>query len=136
MQTTSENVQNLLREQTIALLEAIAQALTESAQDDRRRLRELANDLRSMFYIVAVIGEFNAGKSTFINALLEDDLLPMGITPTTEFIELIRYALTPERKPTIQEGGKFACGGTPTPARKGWRLWTRLAPVRSSPSMI
>lgn len=119
MQTTSENVQNLLREQTIALLEAIAQALTESAQDDRRRLRELANDLRSMFYIVAVIGEFNAGKSTFINALLEDDLLPMGITPTTEFIELIRYALTPERKPTIQEGGQIRVWGHPNTGSEG-----------------
>ena len=119
MQTTSENYQNLLREQTITLLESIAQALPESALDDRRRLRELSNDLRSMFYIVAVIGEFNAGKSTFINALLEDDLLPMGITPTTEFIEVIRYSPTPERKPTIQEGGQIRVWGHPNTGSEG-----------------
>ncbi|MFZ4826320.1 MAG: dynamin family protein [Phototrophicaceae bacterium] len=119
MQTPSENNQNLLREQTITLLETIAQSLSESAQDDRRRLRELANDLRSMFYIVAVIGEFNAGKSTFINALLEDDLLPMGITPTTEFIEVIRYAPTPERKPTLQDGGQIRVWGHPNTGSEG-----------------
>ena len=55
--------------------------------DDRRRLRDVAKDLGEMFFLVAVIGEFNAGKSTFINALIGDRLLPMGITPTTEAID-------------------------------------------------
>ncbi|MBN1284857.1 MAG: dynamin family protein, partial [Anaerolineae bacterium] len=36
-------------------------------------------------------GEFNAGKSSFINALLGDNLLETGATPTTEAIELVRY---------------------------------------------
>ena len=30
-----------------------------------------------------VLGEFNHGKSTFINALLAEPVLPTGITPTT-----------------------------------------------------
>ena len=34
------------------------------------------------FHIV-VLGEFNHGKSTFVNALLGLDVLPTGITPTT-----------------------------------------------------
>jgi GTP-binding protein EngB required for normal cell division len=54
-----------------------------------------------------VIGEFNSGKSTFINAILKDDLLPMGITPTTEAIELIRYADDPLRKPITSEDGRL-----------------------------
>ena len=32
---------------------------------------------------VSVIGDFNSGKSTFINALLEMDLCPVGDEPTT-----------------------------------------------------
>jgi small GTP-binding protein len=34
-------------------------------------------------YSVVVLGEFNHGKSTFINALLREQVLPVGITPTT-----------------------------------------------------
>ena len=33
-----------------------------------------------------VLGEFNHGKSTVVNALLGDDVLPVGITPTTAVI--------------------------------------------------
>lgn len=51
--------------------------------------------------MVAIIGEFNAGKSSFVNALIGEKLLPIGITPTTEYIELIRYADEPDRNPAI-----------------------------------
>lgn len=97
-----------LRESEIRLLNDIAETLAEmgeNANDDRKRLMDVAQDLRDLFFLVVVIGEFNAGKSTFINALIGDDLLPVGITPTTEMIELIRYGETPNRKPTIREDG-------------------------------
>jgi small GTP-binding protein len=58
-----------------------------------------------MFFLVVIIGEFNAGKSSFVNALLGDNLLPVGITPTTEAIELIRYGDTVNRKPVMREDG-------------------------------
>ena len=35
---------------------------------------------------VAVVGDFNSGKSTFINALLENDLCPIGEEPTTSSV--------------------------------------------------
>ena len=35
---------------------------------------------------VAVVGDFNSGKSTFINALLERDLCPVGEEPTTSSV--------------------------------------------------
>ncbi len=68
---------------------------------------DVAQDLRDMFFLVVVIGEFNAGKSTFVNALLGDDLLAMGVTPTTEAIHLIRYGETAIRKPNIREDGIY-----------------------------
>jgi small GTP-binding protein len=95
-----------LRESEIRLLTDVGATLAEmgeTAQETRQRLLDVAQDLRDMFYLVVVIGEFNAGKSSFINALLGDSLLPMGITPTTEVIELIRYADTPNRKPTMRD---------------------------------
>lgn len=97
-----------LRESEIRLLTDIGATLADvgdAAHDDRQRLLDVAQDLRDMFYLVVVIGEFNAGKSSFINALLGDSLLPVGITPTTEVIELIRYADMPNRKPLMRADG-------------------------------
>lgn len=82
------------REREVRLLYDIAEqvgAFGEEGQADRSRLQQNANDLSEMFFLVVVIGEFNSGKSSFVNALLGDKLLPMGITPTTEVIELVRY---------------------------------------------
>lgn len=97
-----------LRESEIRLLTDIGTTLNgigENADQDKQRLLDVAHDLRDMFYLVVVIGEFNAGKSSFINALLGDNLLPIGITPTTEAIELIRYGDSINRKPLMREDG-------------------------------
>ncbi|MCC6803757.1 MAG: dynamin family protein [Anaerolineae bacterium] len=108
--TTLDGPLATYREREIRLLLDIAEALTdlgEPAEQDRRRLLDVAQDLRDMFFLVVVIGEFNAGKSTFINALLGDNLLQMGVTPTTEAIHLIRFAETANRKPTLREDGIY-----------------------------
>jgi len=97
-----------LRESEIRLLSDIGETIAglgEAAAEDRRRLLDVAQDLRDMFFLVVVIGEFNAGKSSFVNALLADDLLPSGITPTTEQIELVRYADSVTRKPEVRLDG-------------------------------
>jgi small GTP-binding protein len=46
------------------------------------------------FFLVVVVGEFNAGKSAFVNALLGERVLEEGVTPTTAQIQLIRYGDT------------------------------------------
>ena len=38
-----------------------------------------------------LVGEFNAGKSAFINALVGAEVMPEGVTPTTSVINLLRY---------------------------------------------
>jgi small GTP-binding protein len=40
---------------------------------------------------IAVVGEFNAGKSTFINALLGAEVAAVGIVPTTATSHLLRW---------------------------------------------
>ncbi len=94
----------ILREQEVNLLADAASVLgAMNADEDRARLLEVAQDLRELFFLVVIIGEFNSGKSTFVNALVGEELLPMGITPTTEKIELIRYSETPNRTPTLRD---------------------------------
>ncbi len=41
---------------------------------------------------IVVVGEFSTGKSTFINALLQQEVLPSKVTPTTATINFIRHS--------------------------------------------
>jgi small GTP-binding protein len=69
-------------------------SLAREVREDR--LPALANGRVT----VVVLGEFNHGKSTVVNALLGDEVLPMGITPTTAVITHLVHG--PERKVTIK----------------------------------
>lgn len=43
--------------------------------------------------VISVMGQFNAGKSTFINSILDDSLLPVGVVPTTAIPSYITYGI-------------------------------------------
>ena len=51
--------------------------------------------LKSRKYTVAVIGEFNRGKSSLINALLGMSVLPTDIVPTTATVNRVVYSDVP-----------------------------------------
>lgn len=42
--------------------------------------------------LVAIVGQFSSGKSSFLNAILEDDILPTGVVPVTAKPTYIKYA--------------------------------------------
>ncbi len=49
-------------------------------------------------YLMVFVGPFSSGKSSLINALLgTHDLLPMGITPTTDRITMLRWGENSQR---------------------------------------
>ena len=56
----------------------------------------LAASIRQLdeFFLLVVVGEFNAGKSAFINALAGQRVLTEGVTPTTARIHLLKYGET------------------------------------------
>jgi len=54
--------------------------------------------------LVAVMGEFNAGKSSFVNALCGADVAPTGVTPTTATINVLRYGDRPETRVVRHDG--------------------------------
>ncbi|HXU61291.1 MAG TPA: dynamin family protein [Polyangia bacterium] len=58
--------------------------------------------------LVAVMGEFNAGKSSFVNALCGDDVAPTGVTPTTATINVLRYGDRPETRVVRHDGSTEA----------------------------
>ena len=58
-------------------------------------LKRTSEQLRSEVYRVMVLGDFNRGKSTLLNAILGEDLLPMSVTACTAIITLLRYGPKP-----------------------------------------
>src|SRR6478672_7869061 len=78
------------------LLGALGAAITPLEPDpaDLDALRQAGLDLDELFLLV-VAGEFNAGKSAFINALLGERFLTEGVTPTTAVVTLLRYGDQP-----------------------------------------
>lgn len=56
-------------------------------------LRRLAAKLDNNVFVLAVVGEFSRGKSSLINALLDQPgLLPTSIEPTTAAVTVLSYA--------------------------------------------
>ena len=76
-----------LLERLEAALERVEVGIEES---DAKHLAAARTQLDQLFLIV-VAGEFNSGKSSFVNALLGERLLPEGVTPTTDRINLLRW---------------------------------------------
>src|SRR3954466_689321 len=86
------------------------QQLAELAE--RVGMVTLARDIRATripkleserFHLV-VLGEFNHGKSTFVNALLGVDILPTGSTPTTASINHVVHAGAPSARVMLTTG--------------------------------
>jgi len=71
---------------------------TNATQEDRSALVESIRQLDELFLLV-VAGEFNSGKSAFINALLGKELQEEGVTPTTSQIFLVKYGDSVEQMP-------------------------------------
>lgn len=98
----------------IAELDALAMSrLLDALEDDfvshplshdvplrAARLREALDAPLS----VAVVGEFNAGKSTLINAFVGETMLATGVLPTTSHANVIRYGPRPVARWTDEQG--------------------------------
>src|SRR4051794_3768543 len=59
-------------------------------------------------FLLVIVGEFNSGKSAFVNALLRADVAEEGVTPTTARITVLRHAeetLERTRKDGVLERG-------------------------------
>jgi small GTP-binding protein len=69
----------------------------DAAADQQQALDRSIEQLDELFLLV-VVGEFNAGKSAFINALLGSKVVTEGVTPTTAQINVLQYGETIERQ--------------------------------------
>lgn len=93
----------LLKDEKAYLADLLATLTTfKHPSEDLADLRQALLQLDELFLIV-VAGEFNAGKSALINALLGQRVLAEGVTPTTTRITLVKHGDTMQE--TIGSGG-------------------------------
>ena len=104
----------------LAALSDVAERV--GAKSLRERVeRDLVKKLEEDRFHLVVVGEFNHGKSSFVNALLGETALAVGVTPTTAAIHHLKYAETPSAEVVYSSGKresipfgevrKFAVGG-------------------------
>ena len=92
-----------LRHEVANSLSEIAAIITEAEQQGEKTSGKLslateieqaqmaANNLRDHRFSLLVMGDLKRGKSTFINALLGEKLLPSDVNPCTALLTIIRY---------------------------------------------
>ena len=87
----SEEQAQFLREEKEVLSEIrLALAELDVPRESLTTLQEAILQLDELFLLV-VVGEFNAGKSALVNALLGEKVLPEGATPTTSRVTLVKW---------------------------------------------
>lgn len=60
-----------------------------AAGEDVAELKKSIEQLKDLFLLV-IVGEFNSGKSSFLNAMLGKKWLEEGVTPTTAQVNILR----------------------------------------------
>jgi small GTP-binding protein len=91
----------LLREERALLMRLrTGLARIDASTEQQEALDQSIAQLDELFLLV-VVGEFNSGKSAFINALVGQPLMKEGVTPTTAVITVLEHGESPEQ--TVRE---------------------------------
>ncbi len=89
--TNEGNLKSTLENLLFQLKETVYSKLDSEGKENLERLnKKLKNNIVNF----VVVGQFKRGKSTFINALLGDKILPTGVIPLTSIITIVKYSDT------------------------------------------
>ena len=73
------------------LYRSLSETLSKEGDELSLELRKRQKNIEAEKFLLAIVGEVKAGKSTFINALLGEAMLPVGtLQATSEIIEIYR----------------------------------------------
>lgn len=90
-----------LRESLLSTLDSIqTESKADNLPDVSENLRIASTLLAKPSYDIVVCGEVKKGKSTFINALIGDELLPTGVRETTS--QVFRISNQPNKSYSLQ----------------------------------
>ncbi len=81
-----------VREELLGVIDRMNQrAISREEGKIQENLGHLKEKLLENAFYLVVLGQFKRGKSTFINSLLGEKLLPTSVVPLTSIITLLKY---------------------------------------------
>jgi len=83
--------QDVVREERRILGDLRASLIRFGASDENMAPLERSIEQLDELFLLVVVGEFNAGKSAFINALTGERRMEEGVTPTTAQVTPVRF---------------------------------------------
>jgi small GTP-binding protein len=83
--------QDVVREERRILNDLRASLIRFGASDENMAPLERSIEALDELFLLVVVGEFNAGKSAFINALTGERRMEEGVTPTTAQVTPVRF---------------------------------------------
>ena len=76
----------------LALLEQTSQFFRRQGQEEKAQsLERLRTNVENDLFSIVLVGEFSAGKSTFLNALMHRRILPSFTSETTATVNFLRH---------------------------------------------
>ncbi len=89
-----------LLQQERALVSELHTHLAQFVEIDPARVKTLQQVMTALdeLFLLVIVGEFNAGKSATINALLRAQVMQEGVIPTTHAITMLRYGTQEDHK--------------------------------------
>lgn len=91
-----------VRAQVAASLDKMADTINQAVGDSTRDIDDIrvaSNNLRTGVFRLMVLGDMKRGKSTFLNALIGERILPSDVNPCTAILTVLRYGA--EKKVTV-----------------------------------
>jgi hypothetical protein len=87
-----------------ALAGLAAMAEERGSTDAAEATRDLAEKLVAERFNVVMVGEFKRGKTTFVNALLGEEVLPAAVVPLTSIVTAVAYDTEIRAEVTFSDG--------------------------------
>ena len=94
----SSDQDELLREERKVLARLKGALVRFSASAEHQSALDRSIEQLDELFLLVIVGEFNSGKSAFINALVGASVAQEGVTPTTAQINVLQYGETAGRE--------------------------------------
>lgn len=93
------------RERLLRVLTSLAETATlQDAHASQSAVALLREKVEQNRFYLTVVGQFKRGKTTFLNALLGAEVLPVAILPLTSVVTMLLYSESPSAEVVFQSG--------------------------------
>ena len=102
--------QNMVTQVNTGLVQMQKIAQEMNLEETAKQLENRRKKLEARKFAVGILGEFKRGKSTVINSLLEKEIMPADILPTSATMNRVTYDMQPHVKLKMRDGSTMEIG--------------------------